>query len=79
MHGNVWEWVRDCWHPTFEGAPDDGTPRTETTKGTTCDGRVVRGGSYRSHEPALRSDSRNAFPPGHSRPTVGFRVVREIK
>ncbi len=25
MHGNVTEWVEDCWHPSFEGAPDDGS------------------------------------------------------
>ena len=25
MHGNVWEWVRDCWNRGYEGAPADGT------------------------------------------------------
>ncbi len=24
MHGNVWEWVEDVWHETYEGAPDNG-------------------------------------------------------
>ncbi len=24
MHGNVWEWVEDHWHDTYEGAPEDG-------------------------------------------------------
>ena len=23
--GNVWEWVQDCWHENYEGAPKDGT------------------------------------------------------
>ena len=24
MHGNVWEWVQDCWHDSYSGAPADG-------------------------------------------------------
>ena len=24
MLGNVWEWVEDCWHDSYEGAPTDG-------------------------------------------------------
>ena len=25
MHGNVWEWVEDNWHPDYQGAPIDGS------------------------------------------------------
>ena len=25
MHGNVWEWVRDCANENYEGAPSDGS------------------------------------------------------
>ena len=25
MHGNVWEWVEDCWHDDYIGAPTDGS------------------------------------------------------
>src|SRR5262245_63389624 len=25
MHGNVWEWVEDSWHETYDGAPTDGS------------------------------------------------------
>ena len=24
VHGNVWEWVEDCWHDGYGGAPGDG-------------------------------------------------------
>ena len=29
MHGNVWEWLDDCWHDTYEGAPSNGSAWTE--------------------------------------------------
>ena len=25
VHGNVWEWVEDCWEDSYNGAPDDGS------------------------------------------------------
>jgi formylglycine-generating enzyme required for sulfatase activity len=25
MQGNVWEWVEDAWHDTYDGAPTDGS------------------------------------------------------
>ncbi len=25
MHGNVWEWVEDCWHDDYTGAPTNGS------------------------------------------------------
>ena len=28
VHGNVWEWVEDCWHGNYEGAPGDGSAWT---------------------------------------------------
>ena len=24
VHGNVGEWVQDCWNDSYEGAPDNG-------------------------------------------------------
>ncbi|MGO9472619.1 MAG: SUMF1/EgtB/PvdO family nonheme iron enzyme [Rhodomicrobium sp.] len=74
MAGNVWEWVQDCWHENYDKAPADGSSWQEAS----CARRVARGGSWRSGADALRSAVRNAFPPSHQRPTLGFRVVREI-
>ena len=42
MHGNVWEWVEDCWHESYEGAPSDGSAWTSGD----CSRRVLRGGSW---------------------------------
>ena len=28
MHGNVWDWVEDCWNDEYNGAPTDGSPWT---------------------------------------------------
>ena len=25
MNGSVWEWVSDCWHSSYKGAPNDGS------------------------------------------------------
>lgn len=42
MYGNVMEWVSDCWHPNYEGAPAEGSV---WTKGADCNERIIRGGS----------------------------------
>ena len=46
MLGNVWEWVEDCWHNGYGGAPTDGTA---WTTGGDCNRRVLRGGSWELH------------------------------
>ena len=52
MHGNVLEWVEDCWHHNYEGAPSDGSAWT-----TGCDesGAVSRGGAWSAGPQELRS------------------------
>ena len=52
MHGNVWEWVEDCWHENYAGAPRDGSA---WTSGGSCGRRVLRGGSWRILPAFLRS------------------------
>ena len=43
--GNVWEWVEDCWHDNYNGAPTDGSAWNETGGGN-CNQRLMRGGSW---------------------------------
>lgn len=77
MHGNVAEWVEDCFHETYREAP-----RTEQPwmTGPNCDRRrVVRGGYWQSDAKALRSASRDWRPLGdNTSDQVGFRVAREL-
>lgn len=74
MHGNVWEWVEDCWNEGYEKAPADGKAWTEGD----CTSRVVRGGSWNSDIPKLRSATRGWNQPSGRNRSIGFRVVREL-
>ena len=55
MHGNVWEWVEDCWHENYARVPRDGSA---WTSGGDCGRRVLRGGSWYDHPWLLRSANR---------------------
>ena len=70
MHGNVREWVEDCWNEDYRGAPADGSAWT----GGDCTQRVLRGGSWRSSADFLRSASRVAVAGRYE--FAGFRVAR---
>src|SRR5215813_9295028 len=59
MHGNVWEWVQDCWHDSYADASPNGGTAPEFVG---CS-RVYRGGSYVSPTRALRSATRGAYQP----------------
>ena len=41
VHGNVREWVEDCWHDSYAGAPTDGSARIT---GGDCDERAHHAG-----------------------------------
>jgi formylglycine-generating enzyme required for sulfatase activity len=71
MHGNVWEWVEDCWNESYEGAPDDGSPWTSGD----CGLRMVRGGSWCDYPHDLRSGCRDRGLIGDRYNNIGFRVA----
>jgi formylglycine-generating enzyme required for sulfatase activity len=74
IHGNLYEYVEDCWHESYEGAPDDGSPRVSDS----CDKRTLRDGSWKSRPPFIRSAVRTWVSPIYPRDTFGIRVAREL-
>ena len=74
VHGNVWEWVEDCWNWSYDGAPADGSAWTRGD----CGRRVLRGGSWYNYPRDLRSANRNRNSIGNRSRYVGFRIVRTL-
>ncbi len=75
MHGNVSEWVEDCYHANYDGAPANGSA---WTAGGDCSSRILRGGSWDNSPDALRSASRGRGANFAQSNKLGFRVVREL-
>jgi formylglycine-generating enzyme required for sulfatase activity len=74
MHGNVWEWVQDCWNESYETAPGNSAAWTAGD----CESRVVRGGSWNSNVNKLRSAARGWNNPSGRNRSIGFRVARDL-
>ena len=72
VHGNVWEWVEDCWSENYSGAPTDGSAWTTGD----CRYRVLRGGSWNYYPTVLRSAFRNRLTPDNSGNYFGLRLAR---
>lgn len=69
MHGNVFEWCRDWFHPRLRGGTD---PDLSTDKARS---RVRRGGCWADEGWPCRSAFRLAFEPGRAHSHIGFRVI----
>ncbi|MDH5740678.1 MAG: formylglycine-generating enzyme family protein, partial [Nitrospira sp.] len=78
MSGNVWEWVEDCWHENYTGAPADGSARLEANGGT-CGRRVVRGGSWGYLPGTLRVSTRLWTYPDDRDYNIGFRLAQDLE
>ena len=82
--GNVSEWVEDCWHGNYAGAPSDGSASRAGWEAVPpgqmkiCRLRVVRGGSWNFIPSFLRSASRDNRDPVNPSYHVGFRVARTL-
>jgi len=73
--GNVMEWVADCYHGNYQGAPNDGSAWVEKD----CSERVARGGAYNKPGDSLHTTRRFRFQQDTKLPMLGFRVAREVK
>ena len=76
MSGNVWEWVQDCWHENYKGAPEDGSAWLESNGGN-CGRRVVRGGSWDFGTSNCRVAYRIRINAVNRNFHVGFRLARD--
>jgi len=74
MHGNVWEWVQDCWDKKLGGPLSKGKART--TGG--CILHVLRGGSWNNNPHVLRAANRIWNQAGFRSSTFGFRLARTL-
>ena len=74
MAGNVWQWVQDCYHDNYDGAPTDGSAWTIGD----CSQRVVRGGSWVNNPQNLRSANRDRITTDNRINDIGFRVGRTL-
>jgi formylglycine-generating enzyme required for sulfatase activity len=74
VHGNVWEWVQDCYRDTYANAAPDGTAALELPG---CS-RVLRGGSWLGAPRVSRSAVRGGYQPDFRFGNGGFRVARPL-
>jgi formylglycine-generating enzyme required for sulfatase activity len=76
MHGNVWEWIEDCWSEEYTAAtPANGAPYL---KGN-CSGRVMRGGSWEDYPGDIRAAARVGSNTDDQSWADGFRVARTME
>lgn len=76
MAGNVWQWVQDCYHDNYNGAPTDGSEWTVDD----CKLRVIRGGAHGPNPlpEGLRSAYRFRLDSGSLNTNLGFRLGRTL-
>lgn len=76
MTGNVWEWVQDCRHTNYLGAPKDGSAWE-----TACEGERlrIRGGGWDAQPKYLRPSLRVGLARQVHFYYTGLRLARSIK
>lgn len=75
MAGNVWEWVADAYHRSYDGAPLDGS----AWGGPGAQHRVRRGGSRNLSSRFLRAAHRARARAGERSVFTGFRIAKLVE
>jgi len=75
MGGGVDQWVEDCWHRNYQGAPADGSAWVESQ----CPSHVMRSGSWRTDASYVRPSNRDSYDTNVRYPTHGLRVALSPK
>ncbi len=71
MGGTVDQWVEDCWHKNYHGAPTDGSAWREDD----CPSHIIRSGSWRNDSRYIRPSNRDSYDTNVRYPTHGFRIA----
>jgi formylglycine-generating enzyme required for sulfatase activity/class 3 adenylate cyclase len=74
MGGSVHQWVEDCWHKNYQGAPATGSAWIDGD----CQTHVMRSGSWRNDPSYVRPSSRDNYDTNVRYPTHGFRVAQSL-
>jgi formylglycine-generating enzyme required for sulfatase activity len=74
MTGNVWEWVEDCYHDSYKGAPKDGS----AWESDDCKERVARGGAWLENVWDSRIARRYNVEHTGRETILGFRLARDL-
>jgi formylglycine-generating enzyme required for sulfatase activity len=74
MVGNIWEWVADCYHEQYDGAPADGSAWTSGN----CTNSVLRGGSWSITPDYIHSAIRDWDTTIGRNGNLGFRLGRTL-
>ena len=69
------EWVQDCWHGTYAGAPSDGRAWEEGD----CGRRAIRGGSWYGKPSYVRTANRFWYDTYFRNNNLGFRIARSLQ
>lgn len=72
MHGNVYEWVQDCWNSSYENSPKTSV----VWQRGDCEKRVLRGGAWNFGSAQLRTSSRYFGVTFFRKDNRGFRVAQ---
>lgn len=71
MGGGVDQWVEDCWHKNYQGAPTDGSAWLAGE----CSSHVIRSGSWKNGAQYVRPSNRDSYDTNVRYPTHGLRVA----
>jgi formylglycine-generating enzyme required for sulfatase activity len=76
MHGNVWEWIADCWSDEYTAeTPANGAAYERPN----CQGHVMRGGSWEDYSGEGRAAARVGAFNDDAFPSDGFRVALSLE
>lgn len=75
VHGNVYDWVEDCWNENYDRAPNDGSAWLNAN----CNQHVLRGGAFSRSANTARSAARLWFGDAHRLIYMSVRVARTLR